>query len=77
MALRSELSIHHIIALLLRSVLKRLPDCAGVQKLNSFCIIDDAKQREKITEELCLAVKNKVKTAAGTHGCRGTEIPVI
>lgn len=35
MASRSELSIHHIIALLLRSVLKRLPDCAGVQKLKS------------------------------------------
>lgn len=45
--------------------------------INSFCIIDDAKQREKITEELCLAVKNGVKTAAGTHGCCGTEIPVI
>ena len=36
MASRSELSIHHIIALLLRSVLKRLPDCAGVQKLKNI-----------------------------------------
>ena len=36
MAARSELSIHHIIALLLRSVLKRLPDCAGVQKLKNI-----------------------------------------
>ena len=39
MASRSELSIHHIIALLLRSVLKRLPDCAGVQKLKTFCTV--------------------------------------
>ena len=39
MVSRSELSIHHIIALLLRSVLKRLPDCAGVQKLKTFCTV--------------------------------------
>ena len=39
MAARSELSIHHIIALLLRSVLKRLPDCADVQKLKTFCTV--------------------------------------
>lgn len=39
MAARSELSIHHIIALLLRSVLKRLPDCTGVQKLKIFCTV--------------------------------------
>ena len=39
MASRSELSIHHIIALLLRSVLKRLPDCTGVQKLKTFCTV--------------------------------------
>ena len=42
MASRSELSIHHIIALLLRSVLKRLPDCAGVQKLKTFCTVRDS-----------------------------------
>ena len=42
MAARSELSIHHIIALLLRSVLKRLPDCAGVQKLKTFCTVRDS-----------------------------------
>ena len=42
MAARSELSIHHIIALLLRSVLKRLPDCAGVQKLKTFCTVWDS-----------------------------------
>ena len=39
MVSRSELSIHHIIALLLRSVLKKLPDCAGVQKLKTFCTV--------------------------------------
>ena len=39
MASRSELSIHHIIALLLRSVLKRVPDCTGVQKLKTFCTV--------------------------------------
>ena len=39
MVSRSELSIHHIIVLLLRSVLKRLPDCTGVQKLTTFCTV--------------------------------------
>ena len=39
MASRSELGIHYVIALLLRSALKRVPDCAGVQKLKTFCTV--------------------------------------